>query len=433
MITGTVKGQSLRLSAPVIAADTINYLTARFLFSEDWDGLMIFAHFNCGNANYDAPLINGELLEDSHINLGAGTWSVWLHGEGYSDGKLVKRITTIQALLIVKPTGTFDGEPFPATPSEIERLHAEFDALKRGVQADLGENDETAASYVKNRPFTALGDGLEVDENGVLSAKGGVELSQKAAVGEVLTVEEIDENGKPTKWKTAPAAAKQVQADWQENDETSPSFVKNRPFYAETLEQVVGSGFEGWNLTAGARDDGIISKVKINDVIYENISPLGNPSYSFVSYNIGEWEITFLRNYQRVSISPSTISDSDILFLDVATTYHAIPEEYIPALSDIRTDIGLMQNHMYFGSSFEGRTNATSVNLSNVSRAQFILLTQTGRRFDKLKYTSVTPDGVNYYDIISSKTGVKITEDEIPYGVMALYHNSFDYICINPI
>ena len=41
MITGTVKGQSLRLSAPVIAADTINYLTARFLFSEEWDGLMI--------------------------------------------------------------------------------------------------------------------------------------------------------------------------------------------------------------------------------------------------------------------------------------------------------------------------------------------------------------------------------------------------------
>ena len=152
MITGTVKGQSLRLSAPVIAADTINYLTARFLFSEEWDGLMIYAHFTCGSANYDAPLVNGELTEESHVNLGAGTWSVWLHGEEYSDGKLTKRITTVQALLIVKPTGTFDGEPFPSTPSEIERLHAEFDAMKRGIQADWQENDETAASYVKNRP-----------------------------------------------------------------------------------------------------------------------------------------------------------------------------------------------------------------------------------------------------------------------------------------
>ena len=50
---------------------------------------------------------------------------------------------------------------------------------------------------------------------------------QTAAVGDVLTVEEVDENGKPTKWKTAPAAAEQVQSDWYEQDPTKPSYVKN--------------------------------------------------------------------------------------------------------------------------------------------------------------------------------------------------------------
>ena len=32
MITGFVNGQRLRLGAPVIAADTIDYLTAQFVF-----------------------------------------------------------------------------------------------------------------------------------------------------------------------------------------------------------------------------------------------------------------------------------------------------------------------------------------------------------------------------------------------------------------
>lgn len=50
---------------------------------------------------------------------------------------------------------------------------------------------------------------------------------QTAAVGDVLTVEEVDENGKPTKWKTAPAAAEQVQSDWYEQDSTKPSYIKN--------------------------------------------------------------------------------------------------------------------------------------------------------------------------------------------------------------
>lgn len=63
---------------------------------------------------------------------------------------------------------------------------------------------------------------------------------QTAAVGNVLTVEEVDENGKPTKWKTAPAAAEQVQADIEELDNTSPAFIKNNPFKpAKTWEETL--------------------------------------------------------------------------------------------------------------------------------------------------------------------------------------------------
>ena len=152
MITGTVKGQALRISSPTIAADTISYLTARFVFTSDWDGAVKFAHFSCGENNYSVPLTDDEIREGDKLNLGAGTWKVWLHGERYEGGELTQRITTEEALLVVRATGSFEGGPFPTAPSEIERLHAEFDKVKRGVQADWGQNDETAADFVRNRP-----------------------------------------------------------------------------------------------------------------------------------------------------------------------------------------------------------------------------------------------------------------------------------------
>lgn len=170
MITGTVKGQSLRISSPTIAADTISYLTARFVFTSDWDGAVKFAHFSCGENNYSVPLTDDEIREGDKLNLGAGTWKVWLHGERYKGGELTQRITTEEALLVVRATGSFEGGPFPTTPSEIERLHAEFDKVKRGVQSDWGQNDSGKPEYIKNKPFDSLGNGLKVDENGVLSA-----------------------------------------------------------------------------------------------------------------------------------------------------------------------------------------------------------------------------------------------------------------------
>lgn len=168
MITGTVKGQSLRISSPTIAADTISYLTARFVFTSDWDGAVKFAHFSCGENNYSVPLTDDEIREGDKLNLGAGTWKVWLHGERYEGGELTQRITTEEALLVVRATGSFEGGPFPTAPSEIERLHAEFDKVKRGVQADWGQNDETAVDFVRNRSGGYNSNNIAVSPDGSL-------------------------------------------------------------------------------------------------------------------------------------------------------------------------------------------------------------------------------------------------------------------------
>lgn len=72
---------------------------------------------------------------------------------------------------------------------------------------------------------------LEFDAVNQEELDGKIDAPQTAQVGEVLTVEEVDADGKPKKWKAAPAAAEQKQADWAQNDETAADYVKNRPFY----------------------------------------------------------------------------------------------------------------------------------------------------------------------------------------------------------
>lgn len=193
MITGTVKGQALRISSPTIAADTISYLTARVVFTSDWDGAVKFAHFSCGENNYSVPLTDDEIREGDKLNLGAGTWKVWLHGERYEGGELTQRITTEEALLVVRATGSFEGGPFPTAPSEIERLHAEFDKVKRGVQADWGQNDETAADFVRNRPFREVGDGLEVDEDGTISVRGIKKVTRECSFTDQIELADATE------------------------------------------------------------------------------------------------------------------------------------------------------------------------------------------------------------------------------------------------
>lgn len=77
----------------------------------------------------------------------------------------------------------------------------------------------------------ADGKPLEFDAVNQEELDGKIDAPQTAAVGEVLTVEEVGEDGKPKKWKTQTVAAGQKQADWNQNDETAADHVKNRPFY----------------------------------------------------------------------------------------------------------------------------------------------------------------------------------------------------------
>ena len=75
-----------------------------------------------------------------------------------------------------------------------------------------------------------------IEENGVIKRApkgevGGVKVASTAKVGQTIVVKAVDADGKPTEWE---CADKGGQADWNENDETSMAYVRNRPFYDKT-------------------------------------------------------------------------------------------------------------------------------------------------------------------------------------------------------
>lgn len=148
MITGYVHGQTLKLSAPIIASDTVDYLEAQFLFRQrDWDGLSVIkAVFVHDETAHTIPLTDGRIRHEDHLNLAAGTWSVHLVGSAYVDGTLVQRITTAPDHLTVVPCGAVDGDPLPEMPAtDAERLEARMEAAETALKERT--DDKYVSSY----------------------------------------------------------------------------------------------------------------------------------------------------------------------------------------------------------------------------------------------------------------------------------------------
>ena len=127
------------------------------------------------------------------------------------------------------------GAPTSATQGAVNQLYRDEDTQKLYIcTAEDGGGYTWAAvsggSVDVDATLTKAGYAADAKAAGDAIGRK-IDAPQVAKVGEVLTVEAVDEDGKPIKWKTAPAAAEQKQADWAQNDETAADYVKNRPFY----------------------------------------------------------------------------------------------------------------------------------------------------------------------------------------------------------
>ena len=62
---------------------------------------------------------------------------------------------------------------------------------------------------------------------------GAIPVPPTAEVGQTVVVKAVDENGKPTEWEPV-TLPKQVQSDWNQNDNSAADYVKNRTHYEES-------------------------------------------------------------------------------------------------------------------------------------------------------------------------------------------------------
>ena len=114
MIDFYITEQTIRFASPVIAANSRDYLTARFHFSgAAWEGCSKWAHFRQGETVYDLNLENDEISSGMHLNLSVGQWEVYLTGH-----KDECRITTVPVLLRVRESGLID-EPLHQIPLSV--------------------------------------------------------------------------------------------------------------------------------------------------------------------------------------------------------------------------------------------------------------------------------------------------------------------------
>lgn len=152
MITFFIRGQTLAISSPVVAANSVNYLTAKFTFqTADWDGLTKIAHFRCGDLYAEIGLADDEITADRGMNLTEGKWTVSVTGHLTEGGELVQRATTHTVTLTVVPSGIGeDGEPLPDLASYGEQVLAEVQGIRAEVDEMLGKiKNERDGSFVK--------------------------------------------------------------------------------------------------------------------------------------------------------------------------------------------------------------------------------------------------------------------------------------------
>lgn len=150
MIEFYVSGQSLKFFSPVIAADSLNYLTAKVNFTDtDWEGYSKWLHFRRGEELYDLQLdAKDEITAAEKLNLTIGQWEIYLTGV-----KGESRLTTVPVILTVQQSGLIDAPLHELPMSVAERV--DFNAtqallLAQAVKdmADAGDFDgESFAIY----------------------------------------------------------------------------------------------------------------------------------------------------------------------------------------------------------------------------------------------------------------------------------------------
>ena len=236
------------------------------------------------------------------------------------------------------------------TPEDQKTLEEVFDDAvkyipeKKTDEEKANARENIGAESVKNK-VSEIGDddGTHYPTVGAVKAEldKKIDNPQAASIGEVLTVEEVDENGKPTKWKTAPAAAEQVQSDLGQNDETAADFVKNRTHYDSRVIKTIEKTFE--NITETKPVKLADADIDINRIVSYSMSGTdGENTYNIIVTNILIDDVSEFFDKPTGSVFNIRSNDGHGPTLD----YFAVPVE-IPNQSDDGSEATVTYHGLY--------------------------------------------------------------------------------------
>ena len=153
MVTGFIRGQRLTLCSPPLAAGTYESIPARFVFeTSDWDGYLPFVHLRPKEGGDEQILPVGEDgAVEGYLNLAAGEWIVWVHGDKLSGESVAARLTTETAFLTVSENGARD--PLPLTPTFGEQLMALVVTMKEEAAALIRERTGVLINQADGTPI----------------------------------------------------------------------------------------------------------------------------------------------------------------------------------------------------------------------------------------------------------------------------------------
>lgn len=150
MIELYVAGQSMKMFTPVIAADSLNYLTAKVYFvGEEWTGYTRWAHFRKGETVYDVSLDENDMVTEADaLNLTTGEWEVYITGTKDS-----ARLTTVVVIFTVKESGLVDAplHVIPQTVAEqIDAKASQALLVAQGIKEKADNGDFNGKSFKVN-------------------------------------------------------------------------------------------------------------------------------------------------------------------------------------------------------------------------------------------------------------------------------------------
>lgn len=177
-----------------------------------------------------------------------------------------------------------------------------------------------------------------------LSIKDGFPVEKTAGLNFTLYVEEIKQIDK----KYIPDELF-TQANWNENNETSPAYIQNRICYEEETVTELGNTAEVWVSLVGEEASTSVLKLldipisyKIKGILYENQKPSKMESYvMYYGERYGENpEYVMISTYSPHNMSFNGMEASDFQFVKIENTVKQIDSKFIHTLDAIAEQTG---------------------------------------------------------------------------------------------